>query len=342
MIRAARRNSHWSPEEDTLLCEFARSGESVTHIAENLGRSAGSVRIRAQRLNVALARSGRLTACPGWLKLNEARTSFLVLPNRASIVSEIFELSIAGLGGYTIAKQLNAKNVPAFGPSPKWDQSTIHNMLRNRATVGEHQPKRYRNGKEFPEGDPIPNYYPAVIDEALFKSAQEARRNNLASGRGRKGWLITNLFAGLLTCAHCGNPVKFHSNGNAKSLICTTVLEGREGCHRMAWSYRSFEESFFELVLNFDLQQAMSQSDREALTKLKTLIQRQSGPEVYEARLSIVTTLKATLSKLTIASVGSTPPADKPRARIRRDGPGRYFEIRFRGGATYTGRPVAK
>jgi hypothetical protein len=341
MIRATRRNSHWSPEEDTLLWESARSGESVTNIAENLGRTVGSVRIRAQRLNIALTRSGRLTACPGWLKLDEARTSFLVLPDRANIVRKIFELSIAGLGGYTIAKQLNAKNVPAFGPSPKWDQSTIHNMLRNRATVGEHQPKRYRNGKEFPEGDPIPNYYPAVIDEALFESAQEARRNNLASGRGRKGRLITNLFAGLLTCAHCGNLVKFHSNGNAKSLICTMVLEG-SGCHRMGWSYRSFEESFFESILNLELQQTIGQSDREALTKLKTLIQRQSGPEVYEARLSIAIALKAALSKLTIASVGSTPPAGKPRARIRRDGPGRYFEIRFRGGAIHTGRPVVK
>jgi hypothetical protein len=341
MIRAARRNSRWSPEEDSLLCEFARSGESVTNIAENLGRSAGSVRVRAQRLNIAMARSGRLTACPAWLKLTEARTSFLVLPDRANIVRKIFELSIAGLGGYTIAKQLNVKNVPAFGPSPKWDQSTIHNMLRNRATVGEHQPKRYRNGKEFPEGEPISNYYPAVIDEALFESAQESRRNNLACGRGRKGRLITNLFAGLLTCAHCGNPVKFHSNGNAKSLICTMVLEGN-GCHRMAWSYQSFEESFFELVLNLELQQTIGQNDREALTTLKTLIQRQSGPEVYEARLSIAIALKAVLSKLTIASVGSTPPSDKPRARIRRDGPGRYFEIRFRGGAIHTGRPVAE
>jgi hypothetical protein len=163
MIRPARRNSHWSPEEDTRLCEFARSGVNATNIAENLGRSSGSVRIRAQRLNITLTRSGRLTTCRGWLKLTEARTSFLVLPDRANIVRKIFELSIAGLGGYTIAKQLNAKNVPAFGPSPKWDQSTIHNMLRNRATVGEHQPKRYRNGKEFPVGDPIPNYYPAIM-----------------------------------------------------------------------------------------------------------------------------------------------------------------------------------
>jgi hypothetical protein len=41
-------------------------------------------------------------------------------------------------------------------------------MLRNRATIGEHQPKRIQNGKRVPYGDPISNFYPAVIEESLF------------------------------------------------------------------------------------------------------------------------------------------------------------------------------
>jgi hypothetical protein len=66
---------------------------------------------------------------PGWLGLSEDRTSFVYIPERAQIVRQIFDLSIAGMGGYTIAKLLNSKNVPAFGTSKRWDQSTIHNML---------------------------------------------------------------------------------------------------------------------------------------------------------------------------------------------------------------------
>jgi len=83
----------------------------------------------------------KLIGCSGWLKLSEDRTSFIFDPEKAEIVRKIFEAPISGLGGNTIAKQLNAKKVPAFGPSPNWDQSTIHNMLRNRATIGEHRPK---------------------------------------------------------------------------------------------------------------------------------------------------------------------------------------------------------
>jgi hypothetical protein len=136
-------------------------------------------------------------------------------------------LALPDFGGYTIAKQLNAKGVPAFGPSPKWDQSTIHNMLRNRATIGEYQPGKYRKKNLEPiDQSPIQNYYPPVIEESVFEAAQKARQQNLASGRGRKGRLITNVFEDLPTCFYCGNRMKFHSNGQAKSLICQTVLEG--------------------------------------------------------------------------------------------------------------------
>src|ERR1700684_449879 len=301
----ARNHTQWTPKEDDLLRKLAASGKNLANIAQEVSRSPGSVRGRAQRLGVKLAKSGRLTACPAWLDLSEDRTSFVFLPDRAEVVKQIFEMSIAVLGGYTIANQLNAKKVPAFGPSPKWDQSTIHNMLTNRATIGEHQPKRYENKKEIPVGDPIQNYYPAVIGEDLFFRAQEARRKNLASGRGRKGRLITNLFGGLLTCAYCAAPVRFHSNANAKSLICSTVLQQR-GCYRMAWTYRSFEDSFFRLVADVAGEVAV-QNERETLSKLKTLIQSMSGGEVYDARLAIAMILKATVSEFKVAAAGSTP-----------------------------------
>jgi hypothetical protein len=273
--------------------------------------------------------------------LSEDRTSFVFLSDRAEIVRQIFEMSLAGLGGYTIANQLNAKNVPTFGPSPKWDQSTLHNMLTNKATIGEHQPKRYEHKKELPFGDPIRDYYPAAIGEDLFYAAQAARRKNLASGRGRKGRLITNLFGGLLTCAYCGAPVRFHSSGNAKSLICSTVLQQR-GCYRMAWTYRSFEDSFFKLVSSEMAERAPAQNEQETLSELKTLIQSLSGGEVYDARLAITVILKAAISEFKVAAAGSTPIASRSDARIRRDGPGRYFEIRFLGGSTRTAFPASR
>jgi Recombinase len=283
----------------------------------------------------------KLMGCPGWLELSEDRTSFIFMPDRAEIVRKIFELSIAGLGGYTIARQLNAKTVPAFGPSPKWDQSTIHNLLRNRATIGEHQPRRIRNGKRVPEGDPIPNFYPAVIEESLFLAAQVARQKNLATGRGRKGRFVTNLFASIPTCAYCSSPIKFHSNGKAKSLICSKVIN-RRGCYRMGWSYRNFENSFLEFALKKHTDPMIKQQERDTLADLVGHIQGLSGPDVYDARMGIAIALKKAVSELKVASAGLNPKAGKPDARIRRDGPGRYFEITFRGGSAHIVFPASK
>jgi DNA-binding CsgD family transcriptional regulator len=278
----------------------------------------------------------KLMGCPAWLTLSEDRTYFVFMPERAKIVRRIFELSIAGFGGYTIAKQLDAKNVPAFGPSPKWNQSTIHNMLRNRATIGEYQPRKHRDKNQIPiDKKPILNYYPPVIEEGIFNAAQEARQRNLASGRGRKGRLITNLFAGVTTCSYCGSQVKFHSNGKAKSLICKTVLEG-SGCYRFGWSYRDFENSFFECLEKNETNSRFS----EQLAQLRIAIEKQAEHDIYDARSEIAQFIRAIVSTLTIASAGAAPPNSKPNARIRRDHPKRHFTATFPDGSSRIGYPV--
>ena len=186
--------------------------------------------------------SKKIKNTPGWLALNEDRTGFVYLPDRAEVVREIFDLSIAGVGGYSIAKILNSRNVPAFGTSGRWDQSTIHNMLTSRATIGEYQKKQTIEGKEHPLGKPVSGYYPPVVDKKTFEAAQIARRRNLSSGRGRKGRFITNLFAGVTSCAYCNAAVKFYRNGASKSLICANVIENLN-CFRFGWRYDDFEWS---------------------------------------------------------------------------------------------------
>jgi len=275
------------------------------------------------RLSLPKAPMGKkIKKAPGWLGLSEDRTSFVYIPERADIVREIFELSIAGMGGYTIANLLNSRNVPAFGTSNRWDQSTIHNMLINRATVGEYQRKQTIDGKECPVGDPVVGYYPPVIDESLFQAAQAARQRNLATGRGRKGQLITNLFAGLPECSYCGSPVKFHSNGNAKSLICAAVLD-RGTCFRFGWSYRDFENSFFDFLNKNNVLPKFSQK----LAELRTYLPDGSPSEIRNARAEIVQIVKANVSKLVVASAGASPPDRKSSAVIRRNHPARFFTV---------------
>jgi hypothetical protein len=335
------RRGPWTALEDQVLRDLAESGNQLERIAERLERSVGSVRMRASRFKIKLATAGKLKGCPAWLQLSEDRTGFVFLPDRARIVRRIFELSAAGLGGYTIAKQLNAEGISPFGPSPKWDQSTIHNMLSSRATLGEYVPRRYTTAKERPSGnrdrkgvvagDGIPDYYPAAIDETLFDAAQEARRNNLASGRGRKGPLITNLFGRIPTCGYCRAPVKFHSNGAAKSLICSTVLQDG-ACYRTGWSYRDFENSFFELIKKLEADSTVERDERKAISEVPELLSAISGQDVYRARLALSMKLKTIVRELTVLTSGPSPVPTVKGSRIRRDQPGRCFELTLKGG----------
>jgi Recombinase len=283
----------------------------------------------------------KIFACPGWLDLSEDRRSFILVAEKAEIVRRIFQLSIGGLGSYSIAKQLDRQNIPAFGKSPKWDHTTIDSLLRNRATLGEHQPKSYAGGskKGVPVGDPIPNYYPAIIDEETFVAAQTARQIHLASGRGRKGNDLANLFTGITTCAYCGEAAKFYSNGNAKSLICARVLQGN-GCIRFGWSYRNFEQSVLHFLSHPALLQNRSIDEQRELTALIQQLGKLTEPNPLDARLAIASQLKAIVSELKISAGGKDPTPTHPASLIKRDHPARFFEVRLWQGPLFRALPV--
>ena len=283
----------------------------------------------------------KISACPGWLNLSEDRRSFVFVPQKAEIVREIFQLSIGGLGSYAIANHLTRQNIPPFAPSTKWDHTTIDSMLRNRATVGEHQPRSYVGGskKGTPTGDPISAYYPPVIDEATFQAAQEARRRNLLTGRGRKGNNIANPFTGLTTCSYCGFSVRFYSNGPDKSLVCEQVLDGA-GCIRFAWSYRSFETAVLNFVAHPAFVDRFAGDELATMTKLAVLVRQLSQGETYDARFQIATMLKNVVSELKVASAGSNPTPSLSGALVRRDNPKRFFEIKLWDGPSYVGMPI--
>jgi hypothetical protein len=283
----------------------------------------------------------KLSACPSWLDLSEDRSSFIYVPEKAEILRRIFELSIGGLGSYSIAKQLDRQNVSPFTQSTKWDHTTIDSILRNRATVGEHQPKSYAGGskKGIPVGPPVPGYYPVVIDERTFQAAQEARRRHLAVGRGRKGNDLANLFTGLTRCGYCGEAVRFHSNGSSKSLICARVLEGR-GCIRVGWSYKNFEQSVFHFLCHPALPVIQETLERAELRALVDAIRHLPTTNALDARLEIASKLKSIVSELKLLSAGKEANPTLPASLIRRDQPGRLFAIRLWQGPVYEGLPV--
>ncbi len=142
---------------------------------------------------------------PSWLKLDEDGKTWRKIPERVAIVKQIFQWAAQGLGAWQIVQRLNKQEVPPINPKG-WGISSLLFLLRSRSVIGEFQPhKGYGSRKDrIPQGDPMPDYYPAVIDDKLFYKVQSGLNRRIRSHVGKPGANVPNLFTGLIHDARDG------------------------------------------------------------------------------------------------------------------------------------------
>jgi DNA invertase Pin-like site-specific DNA recombinase len=235
-------------------------------------RAFNESRTKSQRLSAAWrkkrerAREKPLTAlCPAWLRLNDDRSRYEVIEERAEVVRTIFEESASGLGNYTITRLLNEARVPPFGRAKGWRTSTVAKILNSRAVLGEFQAHKLVGDERRPEGEAITDYFPRIIDDSLFYRARGARGERRVRGSGRKGPNVANIFSGLAVCAYCRSKMRFENKGigprGGTYLVCDTARRGL-GCEKASWRYDQLEISFIAFVREVDIESLM-QSETE-------------------------------------------------------------------------------
>lgn len=194
------------------------------------------------------AEEGKLITrgAPEWLRVNDDRTAFDVLEDRVESIRKVFELRIAGFGASAIVSRANKEKWPVPGKGDSWHNSLITRLLKSRALLGEYQPTRVievvgADGssatRREPACDPIPHYYPVVIDEGLFLRAQavSARRDRFP---GRRDVGCRNFLQGLLKCS-CGASFVRKNKHSAKQpgyarYYCTARNRGASNCPGLA------------------------------------------------------------------------------------------------------------
>jgi DNA invertase Pin-like site-specific DNA recombinase len=188
--REATRSLSKGALEIQLILE--RAAEESERKSERVRQAQGENLRRARENGEVLARRA-----PAWV---EERNGKLVLnPGRAAAIRRIFEWAAGGLGIRLILRKLSDEKVPPFGSSGRWTHSYVGLLLRDRRVIGEHQPRR-QDGS--PDGDAIPNYFPAAVTEGLFYAARAgAAQRHDKPGRPAK---IINPFAHLLRDARSG------------------------------------------------------------------------------------------------------------------------------------------
>jgi DNA invertase Pin-like site-specific DNA recombinase len=141
---------------------------------------------------------------PAWLRWSSKgkRSEFEVIPEAARTIELIYRLAGQGFGlDAILAKLQKDKTPPISRPRrhedaatntvvvlpPKWVRSYIAKLLRDRSLLGEYHPHVLSQGpvdpndpngptrsKRTPQGEPIRDYFPAVLTEDEFLAARNA------------------------------------------------------------------------------------------------------------------------------------------------------------------------
>lgn len=196
---------------------------------------------------------------PAWLTVEGTPPRFVVVEDRAAIVRRIFEDTAAGLGKHHIAKRLNQEGIATFGRASGWHSSYIQKILHSTTVLGEMQPGSKQRGEaRVAIGDPIRDYYPAVVDADLHAKAQASMsgRRRLVTGRGRR---LVNLFAGRAICKDCRSKLTFRGKGlkqrasggwvNEDYLVCDSYQRGRGCANKTHYNYELWEDAVLDAIL---------------------------------------------------------------------------------------------
>jgi len=200
--------------------------------------------------------------CPAWLKINEDKTGFDVIPERVAIIERIFKEAAKGKGGYSIAKNLTQDGVPTWNPRKKsgsyWQISYLQKILHNnRAILGEFQAFTNKDGKRVPSGEPITNYFPPIINKSLYNRVQKLRAGKLVKS-GSKGKYFSNLFSGIAVCGYCGESIIFdNKGGHLTYLVCINGKLGKN-CEYNSWRYNDFETSFLSFINEINVSEILN------------------------------------------------------------------------------------
>ena len=181
------------------------------------------------------AREGKhidVSRYPGWLEKTD--TGFQVVEQYADAVRKMFSLALEGMGCPRIAATLNSDKVPFWGRSKQgWNGRLVHDILRGRSVLGEWRVCHSPDGRDRPRqllGDPIPGFYPVIIEESQWLMVQAGLDGRRQKGTG-PAVRNRNLFSGLLTDAlhGCGMYV---TDSNGTPMLKSLIWQQRENMKR--------------------------------------------------------------------------------------------------------------
>jgi len=233
-------------------------------------------------------------AKPMWLELSDDKKQYILRPDRAAIVQRIYQLAIDGYGKGATSKILNIEGVPSF-KGKTWGVSSLEKVLNNRAVLGEYQPYSVQvddTGVRQKSGAPIPNYYPAAVDESTFYQAQAAISGRRISGASKQSANF-NVWQGVAKCTLCGGAMHMINKGKPpKGSTYLHCYQSRKGlCNNKVTRLDAAEIVFRELLTMLDSLSLIQDDSGKIGTELVViearLVEQREELKAVAARLSV-------------------------------------------------------
>ncbi len=229
------------------ILTFIRANEESAIKSSRVAAAWEAKRRRAPRTLIT-------SRCPGWMRLSDDKTRFVLLPEQVTIIQRIFRMAVSGTSLCGITRELNSEGAPPLRSQGRqgkfWTVSSVKYILESSTVVGTLTPGSCRvlDGKLVKARlTPIEGYYPSIISKELFKKAQDALANRPAGPKGSGKQPTQNIIGHVTRCGYCDSGMVKAWGYTGRYLVCRNRYL-RAGCPCENIWYHEVEASFLDVL----------------------------------------------------------------------------------------------
>lgn len=247
----------YSGQKETAFLDLITWGIAAERGHDESARKSERILKAKEAQRVRARETGHIysKACPHWMEVvgEGDKRSHLLLKEPTEVIKIIFKLRLEGWGIYDITRYLDkSKYAPHKSKNRReagvaWHTSTIKRWLVSRTVIGEFQPTTTLAGKRVNAGEPIRNYFPAIISEEDFRRVRgtfkETKQGRVPNQVG------ANVFRGLLKCS-CGSGlhVSIKRSKTMKKGVEKKLTYRKIECPRSRSQLCSFKNIHYHLI----------------------------------------------------------------------------------------------
>ncbi len=264
----------------------------------------------------------------GYMKSPENKKKWIIDPEAAEIVRDIYRMCLEGMGNEAIAGELQRREIlipmaywqskglnrggKKTQPNPyKWCKTTVQKILAQQEYCGDvinfkTYSKNFKNKTRI--DNPVENWkifkdvHEPIIDrdtwEMVQKHTARTRRRAPKKENARK-----HIFSGLIRCADCGSNMSYHTNTVNKDIhyfSCSNYVKDTRGTCQARHYIRA---DALEQIVIFELKRLaiMLQQDEDLLVDI---LEKKTNKDFYDEKKHLEEQLqKAIVRQQSVASL---------------------------------------